>query len=356
LAIVGSCRPWPPCRAPGDLDEGRVAFRENRAMSPAATPAAALPAYVEPLDRGIYAIDTGFMRPRFDAAYLMVQDGRAAYIDTGTGRALPRLLGALDALGLARDAVDWVIPTHVHLDHAGAAGALMRELPEARLLIHPRGARHMIDPSALWAGATEVYGPEEMARSYGEVVPIDADRVLTTSEGMTIELAGRPLQFADTPGHARHHHCIWDEATRGWFTGDTFGISYREFDTAQGPWMLPTTTPVQFEPEVLIGSMQRLLARQPQWIYLTHFGRIGEPQRLGRQLIGLIEALVALGRREQSNPERHEALKRGQLDLFCASLAAHGCTMPRAMIAELLAIDLQLNAQGMAIWLDRDKS
>jgi glyoxylase-like metal-dependent hydrolase (beta-lactamase superfamily II) len=315
--------------------------------------AAALPSYVEPLAGGIHAIDTGFMRPHFDAAYLMIQDGRAAYIDTGTGRALPRLLGALDALGLARDAVDWVIPTHVHLDHAGAAGALMRELPSARLLIHPRGARHMIDPTALWNGATEVYGAEEMARSYGEVMPIDPGRVVTTADGMTVELAGRPLVFADTPGHARHHHCIWDEATRGWFTGDTFGLSYREFDTAAGPWMLPTTTPVQFEPEVLMDSMRRLLARDPQWVYLTHYGRIGDVQRRGRQLLEMIEALVALGRRERASADRHQALKRGQLEIFCASLADHGCTMPRSAIAELLAIDLQLNAQGMAIWLDR---
>ena len=313
----------------------------------------ALPAYVEPLDGGIFAIDTGFQRPRFDAAYLMVEGGRAAFIDTGTGRALPRLLGALDALGLARDAVDWVIPTHVHLDHGGCAGALMRELPRAQLLIHPRGARHMIDPTALWQGATEIYGAAEMERSYLEVVPVPAERIVTTSEGMTVQLAGRPLHFADTPGHARHHHCVWDEATRGWFTGDTFGLSYPEFCNEQGHWMLPTTTPVQFEPEVLIETVRRLLAREPRWIYLTHYGRIGDVPRMGAQLIAMIEAMVALGRREQHNPDRHEALKRGQLEIYLASLAVHGSTMTREAVAELLAIDLQLNAQGMAIWLDR---
>jgi glyoxylase-like metal-dependent hydrolase (beta-lactamase superfamily II) len=324
-------------------------------MSTAALPpTSALPSWIEPLEGGVHAIDTGFVRPRFDAAYLVVQDGHAAFVDTGTGRALPRLLGALDALGIARDAVDWVIPTHVHLDHAGAAGALMRALPAARLAIHPRGARHMIDPSALWQGATEIYGAEQMVRSYGEVVPVDAARVTTTNDGMTIELAGRRLVFADTPGHARHHHCIWDEATHGWFTGDTFGLSYREFDTDRGPWMLPTTTPVQFEPEVLISSVRRLLAAEPRWIYLTHYGRIGDVQRLGAQLIAMIEALVALGRRERAHPERHAALMSGQLEIYCEALAAHGCTMPRTAIAELLAIDLKLNAQGMAIWLDRE--
>jgi glyoxylase-like metal-dependent hydrolase (beta-lactamase superfamily II) len=312
-----------------------------------------LPSYLEPLDGGVHAIDTGFHRDRFDACYLMVHEGRAAFVDTGTGYALPRLLGALEALGIARDAVDWVIPTHVHLDHAGGAGALMRELPSARLLIHPRGARHMIDPSVLWQGATEVYGAAEMARSYGEVVPVDAARVTTTHDGMTVSLAGRPLVFADTPGHARHHHCVWDEATRGWFTGDTFGLSYREFDTARGPWILPTATPVQFEPEVLMASVRRLLAQQPRWIYLTHYGRVGDVPQLGQQLLDMLEQMMALGRREQASADRHGALKRGQLELFAASLAAHGCTMPRPAIAEVLAMDLELNAQGMAIWLDR---
>ena len=89
----------------------------------------ALPPYLEALGAGVHAVDTGFLRDGFDAAYLIVHEGRAAFIDTGTTFAVPRLLGALDALGLARDAVDWVIPTHVHLDHAGGAGALMRELP-----------------------------------------------------------------------------------------------------------------------------------------------------------------------------------------------------------------------------------
>jgi len=327
--------------------------------------ASALPAWLEPLSSGLYAIDTGFHRERFDAAFLIVDEGRAAFIDTGTGFALPRHLGALDALGIARDAVDWVIPTHVHLDHAGGAGALMRALPEARMLIHPRGARHMIDPSALWEGATAVYGPEEMARSYGEVVPVPSERVLGTVDGMTVQVGARTLRFADTPGHARHHHCIWDERTRGWFTGDTFGLSYREFDTERGAWIVPTSTPVQFEPELLMASIRRLLAAGPRWMYLTHYGRVGDAgdgvARLGALLLGLLEELVALGRRVQArnggagqHAERHQALKEGQLPIYVKSLREHGCTLPEADIAALLAIDLELNAQGMAVWLDRE--
>lgn len=314
-----------------------------------------LPSWLEALSPGIFAVDTGFQRPRFDAAYLLVQRGRAAFIDTGTAHALPRLLGALEALGLAREAVDWVIPTHVHLDHAGGVGQLMRELPRARALVHPRGVRHVVDPSALWEGSLAVYGAEEMARSYGALLPVPAERVLATADGMVVHLADRALFFADTPGHARHHHCIWDEASRGWFTGDTFGISYREFDTALGPWIQPVAVPVQFEPQVLEVSVRRLLAREPACMYLTHYGRVGDVPRLAELLLRGLAQLVALGRREQHRrgADRHEALKRGQLDLFCASLAEHGCTLTRERVGELLAMDLELNAQGMAIWLDK---
>ena len=313
----------------------------------------ALPAWLVDLGHGIHAIDTGFQRDDFDAAYLLVQDGRAAFIDTGTNFALPRLLGALDTLGLARSAVDWVIPTHVHLDHAGGAGLLMQQLPAAQLLVHPRGARHMIDPSALWNGALAVYGAAEMARSYGSLQPVPAERVQHSSDGMQLALAGRVLLFAHTPGHAKHHHCIWDAASRGWFTGDTFGLSYREFDTAQGAWILPSSTPVQFEPEVLALSLQRLLAQQPECMYLTHYGRVTDVQRLGRLLLALLQRMVALGLAERHNPDRHAALQRGLLAMSVDSLAAHGCTLDSTRIAALLAMDIELNAQGMALWLDR---
>ena len=315
-----------------------------------------LPPFMQPLGHGIHAIDTGFQRDLFDAAYLLVHEGRAAFIDTGTRFAVPRLLAALDALGLARAAVDYVIPTHVHLDHAGGVGVLMQELPAARLLVHPRGARHMIDPSALWQGALAVYGQEEMERSYGTLVGVPAERVSSTSDGLRVALAGRELYFADTPGHARHHHCIWDATSRGWFSGDTFGLSYREFDTALGPWIVPTCTPVQFDPEALQASVQRMLSFDPQCMYLTHYGRVGsggDVPRLGALLLGLLARMAALGHAERHAVDRHQALMRGQLAIFCESLAAHGCSHDSATVARLLALDLELNAQGMAVWLDR---
>ena len=313
-----------------------------------------LPSYAQDLGHGIFAIDTGFQRPLFDAAYLMIENGRAAFIDTGTNFSVPRLLGTLEALGLAREQVDYVIPTHVHLDHAGGVGLLMSELPAATAVVHPRGARHMIDPSALIAGATAVYGEAEMARSYGRIVGVSAQRVRESADGMTLDLAGRPLQFLDTPGHARHHHCIWDARTQGFFTGDTFGLSYREFDTARGAWLLPTTTPVQFEPDQLRASVQRLLAYRPECMYLTHYGCIGDVQHLGERFLAQLDELVAIGRALKTAPQRHEALKQALLAHYLAVVKAHGCTFGDAEVAELLAVDLELNAQGIGIWLDKE--
>ena len=316
-------------------------------------PMSSLPAYAQALGHGIHAIDTGFHRPLFDAAYLIVENGRAAFVDTGTNFAVPRLLGTLQALGLTPADVDYVIPTHVHLDHAGGVGALMQRLPNATAIVHPRGARHMIDPTALIAGATAVYGAEEIARSYGEIVGVPAQRVRESADGMVIELAGRSLTLIDTPGHARHHHCVWDERSRGFFTGDTFGLSYREFDTAQGPWLLPTTTPVQFEPGPLRASVERLLSFQPECMYLTHYSRIGDVQRLGAWFLAQLEQLVAIGRSLKDAPERHEALKQALLAHYLETVKAHGCRYSDAEVAELLAVDLELNAQGLGIWLDK---
>jgi glyoxylase-like metal-dependent hydrolase (beta-lactamase superfamily II) len=314
-----------------------------------------LPDFVEPLGPGLYAIDTGFIRARYDAAYLVVSDGRAAFIDTGTNHALPRHLAALDALGLARSSVDFVMPTHVHLDHAGGAGALMRELPNATLGIHPRGERHMIDPTALYEGALSVYGAEVMARDYGRLVPIPAERVRVLRDGDAVHVGSRTLAVADTPGHARHHHCYWDEASRGWFTGDTFGISLREFDRpSRGAWLGPSIVPTQFDPEALRASIARLLAREPRCVYVTHYGRMDDPATRAPAMLALMDRMLEAGLRQRDAPDRRERLAHAFETLYLDSLAAHGLA-DRAATRPLITVDIELAVQGMEVWLDREE-
>ncbi|MEY4908883.1 MAG: hypothetical protein RL260_2601 [Pseudomonadota bacterium] len=315
-----------------------------------------LPAYADDLGHQIYAIDTGFERARFDAAYLVIDNDRAAFIDTGHNAAVPRLLGTLSALGLSTEVVDWVIPTHVHLDHAGGAGLLMTHLPQARALIHPLGARHLVNPLALVEGARAVYGAEVVRQTYGTIEPIPAERVVTSHDGMEVLVGERPLHLIDTPGHARHHHCIWDARSRGWFTGDTFGISYREFDTAAGPWMFPSTTPVQFDPEALRQSLDRLMAVDPQQLYPTHFSRVGDVPRVVAQVRALLDVWVpgALAVRDAVPDDPSERLRQLEA-LIASSLLASarqaGVTLEEDTAHALLRMDRTLNAQGIAVWL-----
>lgn len=306
-------------------------------------------------EHGIHTIDTAFQREHFDAAYLIVEKGRGAFVDCGTNHSVPRLLEKLASVGLDPGDIDWLLVTHVHLDHAGGAGALMAGLPNARLVVHPRGARHMIDPSKLIAGATAVYGEEEMQRSYGRIQPVPESRVVIAEDGHVVDLQGRELVCMDTPGHARHHYCAWDARSRGWFTGDTFGLSYCELDSANGPFVLPTTTPVQFEPEALKASIARLLARDPQWMYLTHYGRVGEVRRLARDLYVQIDAMVEIARECDGRPDRHACLVAALRTLYLERARAHGCPLDDAEVEKVLGMDIELNAQGLASWLDRDK-
>jgi hypothetical protein len=309
---------------------------------------------VERLGHGLLAIDTGFQRPQFDASHLMVENGRAAFVDVGTNHSIPALLAVLEQEGLARSAVDFVILTHVHLDHAGGAGELMRQLPAAKLVVHPRGARHMIDPAKLMVGASAVYGAEVVRETYGELVPVPAERVIEAPEGRVVELAGRPLRFLDTPGHARHHACIWDEASRSVFTGDTFGLSYREFASDRGAFIMPTTTPVQFDPPALHASIDRLVGLQPAAMLLTHYSRVTEIERLAAELHAQIDALVALAERCQGRPDRSARLRAGVDELLIGRALDHGSPLTKERMRELLALDVELNAQGLEVWLDRE--
>ena len=305
---------------------------------------------------GIHTLDTGFHRPNFDAAYLIVENGRGAFIDCGLNASVPALLEGLAAAGLAPADVDWLILTHVHLDHAGGAGQLMQALPNAKLVVHPRGARHMIDPSQLIAGASTVYGEDEVARTYGRILPVDAARVVEAQDGHRIDLAGRELLCLDAPGHARHHIVVWDTASRSFFTGDTFGLSYREFDSAAGAFILPTTTPVQFEPEALKASIARMLDFDPEGMYLTHYGRVAPPAVLAQALFAQIDAMVAIARAQAglAGEARHAAICADLAELYAARAADHGCRQSRAEVIELLAMDIELNAQGLGVWLDRE--
>lgn len=305
-------------------------------------------------DHGVHTIDAGYLRPGLASIHCLVQDGRAALVDTGTQHSLPHLLATLQQLGVAPEAVDYVIATHVHLDHAGAAGALLAVCPQARLVVHPKGARHLIDPGKLIAGSIAVYGEEWFHRLYGEILPAPAERVIEAGEGHQIDFRGRRLTFLDTPGHARHHFCIHDSLSNSLFTGDTFGISYRELDVAGRPFLFPTTTPVQFEPEALHASIDRLAGYGAEAAFLTHYGRVADLPALAPGLHRLLEQFTQLTREAGGEgAARHAALKARIETCLLEAARAHGVTLEASSLSELLAGDVELNTQGLLVWKDR---
>ena len=306
---------------------------------------------------GIWAIDSGFIRPKLAAVYCLVRDGRAALVDTATTPNVPTLLAALDALGLEPAQVDWLLLTHIHLDHAGAAGALMRILPNARLAVHKRGARHMADPSRLLAGTVAVYGETETREKYGEILPIAVERIVEVGEGSVLTLGERVIHVLDTPGHAPHHVCYLDDATGHIFTGDAFGLSYRELDRAGRAFILPETSPPQFDPGAMHASVARIAALAPEAIYVTHFGQLRDIPRLAADLHRLIEDFVAVARAAAgAGAGRDDQLREALAALFDEEARRQDWGLQGESMRELLAADIEVDAQGLVAWLDQQNA
>ena len=305
------------------------------------------------LPDGIFAIDTEYLRPLMDASHLLVHEGRAAFVDTGTSLAVPHLLDGLERAGVAAADVDYVFLTHVHLDHAGGAGRLMESLPNARAVLHPRGAPHMIDPGKLIAGSRAVYGDARFDALYGEIVPIPEERVIVTDHEQRFEVGGRPLLCLHTPGHALHHYCLVDLDYAGVFTGDTVGVSYREFDTGAGAFVLPTTTPTQFDPEAMHASLDLIMSFEPQAAYLTHYSRVTDLHKLARDMHRRLDEFVAIAFDCEELTDRKARIEERLFAYLDTELTEHGVTLDTEARRAVLDGDMDLNAQGLDVWLAR---
>lgn len=294
----------------------------------------------------IQCIDALYIKPRVASIYLLRGADEVAIIETGTCHSLDNVLATLAALSIDHAQVKYVIPTHVHLDHAGGAGEMMRHFGAASLIIHPRGAPHMIDPRRLIAGSIGVYGEERFKRLYGNIAPIAAERVVIAEDLASFRLGQRELIFIDTPGHARHHFCIYDQQSNGVFSGDTFGISYDSMK-ALPRGLLPTTPPNQFDPLPLKQSIARIMEFRPERLYLTHYGEFVDPAAQLQSFDRWIDAYVSVAEAHDSaQPDFEEELEQDLLQRIMAGLGAGA----DAALQRIIAHDIRLNAQGLAHW------
>lgn len=207
----------------------------------------------------------------------VIEGEKIAIVETGSSHAAPYILAGLEQLGIRPEQVEYIIVTHIHLDHSGGVGYILPHFPNATVVVHPRGARHLIDPSRLLAGARAVYG-DALEPAFGQVLPVPEERVLIRDEGDTLDLGGgRVLTFYDTPGHARHHFSIHDPISEGIFTGDTIGVRYsKQITGLDFEPIFPSTSPSEFDPAAVFASAEKLEKLGAKRIYHGHFG-ITEP-------------------------------------------------------------------------------
>ncbi len=245
-----------------------------------------------PLSTGLDYIDLNFLgRPQIIATAVLHDASGAALIDPGPSTTIENLLRALKIHGIAIGEVRQILLTHIHLDHAGATGSLVRMNPAIEVFVHHRGARHIVDPSRLLNSAGRLYG-QDMDRLWGDVLPVAASQVRELTGGERVSASGRDLEVALTPGHASHHVSYFDRATRTAFVGDTAGIR-----RGRGTYILPPTPPPDIDLELWRTSADRILAWEPETLFLTHFGPFGAPRPHFQQLFERLDTWSALVRR-----------------------------------------------------------
>ncbi|MBF0588549.1 MAG: MBL fold metallo-hydrolase [Magnetococcales bacterium] len=314
----------------------------------------ATPLVDETYEGGVTRIDSGLYRPGAAACYLLVRDGEAAFVETGVQRSVPRMLASLERQGLRPEDVRWVIITHVHLDHAGGAGALMKHCPNAKLVTHPKGARHMVDPMRLVEGTEAVYGKSQSLALHGVTIPVPSERVEEAPDGHTLRLGNSTLTTLETWGHARHHMAILDEDQQTLYTGDAFGISYRVYDRGENALIFPSTTPTQFEPEEMMRVIDRVDAMGLRWVHLTHFGRLPYRRALADQLGRGVERMVGFAETAPEEPKaRRSHLTEAFEAMLMGDLLAMGISLEQAELRRMLGVDIRLNVQGLEAWLER---
>ena len=299
------------------------------------------------LDDDLWMLDLDFQgSPGVIAAFLITGDDGHTLIETGPGSTVSALERGITAAGARLDDVTQLAVTHIHLDHAGAAGTLLRRLPDARLLVHPFGAAHMIDPSKLIASATRIYG-DAMDRLWGAFEPCPADRVITVDDDAELRCGRRTLRALHTPGHASHHIAWADLERRTAFTGDVAGVRL-----GPNPYLRPPTPPPDIDVDAWHQSAHRLRSLGLRALDLTHFGRITDSANHLDNLVRTLDEWVAwtgerLRRGEDPATIADELMKKGEIDVIRSGGSG------RDAAAYELATPSKMSVDGVARYLKR---
>ncbi|AUJ23791.1 MBL fold metallo-hydrolase [Virgibacillus dokdonensis] len=306
------------------------------------------------LDDRIYLIDGfDFNIPYRTGAYVLDEE-QLTIIETGPSPSIKHIKAGLEKLGFLLDAVKYIIVTHVHLDHAGGAGLLLKSCPNATVVIHPRGKRHLANPRKLAAGARAVYG-DSFSDLYDPIVPIPEERMVVKEDGDTLAIGKNcTLQFLHTPGHARHHFSIYDPISNGLFTGDTAGVRYQLLEDQGVPIFLPSTSPNQFDPNELRQSWERFENLQLDRIYYGHFGMTEQPNEALQQVFTWLDTFMKIAEDAYTEGVGYDQLADRMLETIRVELREKGIPDDHETYI-ILNVDMQICALGIIDYLQKQE-
>jgi glyoxylase-like metal-dependent hydrolase (beta-lactamase superfamily II) len=292
---------------------------------------------------GLWQLDLGFQgRRSIIAAYLLRGDGEIALIETGPSSTLANLKAALGALNLETGDITHALVTHIHLDHAGAAGVLARDNPDLQVRSHPFGVPHMIDPSKLVSSATRIYG-DQMDTLWGEIAPVPERQIAAFEDDSTIEIAGRTLRVLFTPGHAWHHVALYDTQSGSLFTGDAGGV--RMPGTS---YVCPPTPPPDLAPDAWLESVEKMQRLNASRLCPTHFGVFDDVEQHLAQIGPGLDQFVAIAEHDLDQEADSEALTEHLHQQMAADL---GSDDPELLASYELATPSYMAAMGLTRYL-----
>ncbi|WP_246943737.1 MBL fold metallo-hydrolase [Bacillus pinisoli] len=282
-----------------------------------------------------------------------LNETKKAIIDTSASPSIPYLLDGLKELQVNPSEIDYVIVTHIHLDHAGGVGLLLQHCPNATVIVHPKGARHLVDPSRLIQGAKQVYG-DSFNQLFDPILPIPENRVQVMNDGDTLKLSDDcTLTFLHTPGHANHHFTIHDSTTNGCYTGDTVGVSYEV--VLHRPFFLPSTSPNQFDPEMMLQSAKRIRDIKPTYIYFGHFGMTHQVEEVWKQLEYWIPIFIETTKEVVSSTGDQNALLPKLIEALHKQVMEQLETPVSEEARNMINLDLQVCSMGLLDYVSKLK-
>lgn len=306
------------------------------------------------LDERITLIDGFDMDIPNRTGTYVIDEEELTLIETGPSPSVKYIKKGLERLGFALEQVKYIIVTHIHLDHAGGAGLLLRECPNAKVVVHPRGERHLIDPSKLAAGARAIYG-DSFSEIYDPIIPIPEDRLIVKTEGDTLKIGPDcTLKFYNTPGHSKHHFSIYDPVSNGMFTGDTTGVRYEQLIQEGIDLYLPTTSPNHFNPNDMEESIERIRKMNLDRVYFGHFGMTEQPDEALQQVLNWLEIYVEEGEQVMMEGIGYDELASRLLEKVKRHLRTKGIPDEHEIYI-ILNLDMQISALGIVDYFQKMK-